>query len=642
MSLISQLRITTLIVLMLAISGSFVLNTLSIQRTLTEELETKNSDNATALALSMSQLEKDATTLDLLISAQFDSGQYQYIGLFDPNGNLITERKNTTRKTIAPRWFTKLVSINAQPGIADIQDHWKQYGSLKIKSDVIFAYDKLWKTMAYTGIFALLIGLLGYYLCGHFLKKIIAPLNTVIKQAKAIELHQFITIDEPKVFEFKALAHAMNSLSNRIKKTVDEESERLEELRHKLYYDPFTGLMHHHYFMHTIESYTKYHENFTGGVLVVIRLANLSSIDKVLDYHEINKLLKEIGTVLKQECKTNTALVAARLTGSDFAIFCNQAVDELELANQIKNRLLKTSYAGDPKNQLKFLTVTTKLNKFDDASNSLNVLDNILDISSSDEENSRLIINASKIAKIKNADLKKWESNINDALSNKWIKLEYFPVVTAQNKLIHFESPVRLKFGPNKKWLVAGDFIFWATKLNLINKIDGLVLEHAVSLISKDSKPLCIHISSQTLLDTSYLKNMKALVKKNLKLPQLLCFDIDEAAAFGNIKEFRYACNEIKNLGCTVGVEHVGQQISRLGELHDLGLDYIKIDVALIREINTNEANKTLLRGLCIIAHSMGLTAIAEGIRSAEEIESLNEIGIDGMSGPAIKKYIED
>ena len=71
MSLISQLRITTLIALMLAISGSFVLNTLSIKHTLTEELGTKNLDNATALALSMSQLEKDPTILDLLISAQF-------------------------------------------------------------------------------------------------------------------------------------------------------------------------------------------------------------------------------------------------------------------------------------------------------------------------------------------------------------------------------------------------------------------------------------------------------------------------------------------------------------------------------------------------------------------------------------------
>ena len=81
----------------------------------------------------------------------------------------------------------------------------------------------------------------------------------------------------------------------------------------------------------------------------------------------------------------------------------------------------------------------------------------------------------------------------------------------------------------------------------------------------------------------------------------------------------------------------MGTRISRLGELHDIGLDYIKIDVSVIRGIDTNEANKTLLRGLCMIAHSIGMIAIAEGVQTASEIASLKQIGVDGMTGPGIK-----
>jgi EAL domain-containing protein (putative c-di-GMP-specific phosphodiesterase class I) len=86
-----------------------------------------------------------------------------------------------------------------------------------------------------------------------------------------------------------------------------------------------------------------------------------------------------------------------------------------------------------------------------------------------------------------------------------------------------------------------------------------------------------------------------------------------------------------------VGIEHVGSRISRLGELHDVGLDYIKVDVSVIRGIDTNEANKTLLRGLCIIAHSIGVVAIAEGVQTSSEAEALKLIGVDGMTGPGIK-----
>ncbi|MDO9206575.1 EAL domain-containing protein [Methylotenera sp.] len=53
--------------------------------------------------------------------------------------------------------------------------------------------------------------------------------------------------------------------------------------------------------------------------------------------------------------------------------------------------------------------------------------------------------------------------------------------------------------------------------------------------------------------------------------------------------------------------------------------------------MNNNEANKTLLRGLCMIAHSIGVRAIAEGVQSDNEIATLKEIGVDGMTGPGIK-----
>ena len=78
-------------------------------------------------------------------------------------------------------------------------------------------------------------------------------------------------------------------------------------------------------------------------------------------------------------------------------------------------------------------------------------------------------------------------------------------------------------------------------------------------------------------------------------------------------------------------------RISRLGELHDVGLNYIKFDASIVRGIDTNKTCKGLLRGLCMITHSIGAQAIAEGVNNYDEIESLKEIGIDGFTGPGVK-----
>ncbi len=647
MSLISQLRIAVLIILTLTAGGNFILTTLSSQQYFTEQLQSKNIDNAVALALSMSQLQKEATTLNLLVSAQFDSGHYQYISLFDINDKLIAERKNTYGTTKAPQWFTNLIPLKVYPGIARVQDGWKQYATLKLEGDLNLVYDKLWVSTLNTGIFTILIGLISYYLCGYFLKKILRPLENVIQQAKRIEDHKFITIDEPKTLEFRALVSAMNSLSNLVKKMLNDESIRLEELSKKINLDPVTGLMRRDYFIDNIQSSTHHEDSFNGGALIVFRLLNLADIDKALDYKKTNALLKKLADCLLQACKKNPALIACRLKGAEFAIFSNQTINELMLANQLKNTLEEIIFIEDIGVKANFIALTRKVNRFDNATNLITLVNDILNSSRKNDDSSEFIINANDMSKIENtnlheANLANWELMLNNALSNGRLKLENYPVVSSKNKLLHSESYVRIQLNPDDKWLSAAEFMFWATQLNLIDKIDELVLESAITVLNENPSPLCIHVSSQAMLSDTYIKKAKKIIKKLLKNPNQLCFEINEATAFNHIEEFRHFCDELKMLGCIIGIEHISQHIARLSELNDISLDYIKVNSIHIHELNTNKANQELLSGICTVAHSMGLLAIAEGVSNDSEIESLIGIGIDGMTGPAIKLPFSD
>jgi EAL domain-containing protein (putative c-di-GMP-specific phosphodiesterase class I)/GGDEF domain-containing protein len=636
MSLIKQLWLAILFTVILASTGSFVLSTLSSKNYLEEEIQAKNIDNVTSLALSMSQLKKDPVTLDLLLSAQFDSGHYRYIGLFDPNGKMMSERVNADSQTKAPKWFTKLVPIRVQAGVADVQNGWQQYGSLALESDINFAYDKLWDATLLIALWTFIIGFLACYAGGKILRKILSPLDEVVSQAKAIGENRFISINEPKTLEFKAVVREMNNLSNRIKQTVTKESARLEELRLKNNYDDVTGLMNRDYFVNTMEANLS-HDEYNEGALVIFRLSNLAQLDEAMGYPQANSLLRKISTALEAACSKDDRLISGRLSGTEFAVFCKQTADEFALANQLKEAVSKAAEIDEAELTARFLVVTTKARKMDETASLFKVLEFILNLSGLSEENYLRVINASGIAATESNYLVEWKTLLNDALANKRIKLEHYPVITTEGALIHNESPVRLQLEENGKWHCAGEFINWAIQLDLIKTIDELVLETAVLLLAQGANPLCLNVSASAMRDRKYIQKAVKLVKQHLQHPNLLSFEVSEVAAFDHLDEFKHFCSKLKAAGCHVGVEHVSLRISRLGELHDIGLDYIKFDASLVRGIDGNETNKTLLRGLCMVAHSIGVQAIAEGVNNQAEIKSLKEIGIDGLTGPGVK-----
>ncbi len=637
MSLNKKLWLAITYMLILSAGGCFALSTLFSKHYLEEQLQVKNSDNATALALSISQLDKDAATLNLLISAQFDAGHYQYIGLFNPMGKMMIERVNKISTTKAPNWFIKVLPIKTQAGIADIQDGWSQFGTLKLESDLNAAYDTLWKSTLLIALWSIAIGLMSCYVGSQILQKTLRPLNDIVEQAKAIGEHRFITIAEPQTTEFKAVVSAMNSLSNRTKKTLSEESARLEKLRYQTNFDAISGLMNHDFFISTMHASVSRKEYFNKGVLVVCKLTNLHAIDQRLGYTDTNAFIKLIGQTLDNIC-LQAALIAGRLNGSNFAVFSEATHEPYALGNQIKSALQKLHVSSHIDLQANFVTVAIQVEKSDSPMQLVTRIGNLVDeISLKNSEDILHVIDQAAISSDLDATHNEWKTALVRALADKRIKLQHYPLINMQGELIHYESPVRLQLQDSGKWLSAGEFIVWATQLNLMPRVDALVVETAMQLLSNRAAPIGLNISAETMLDASFTKKTMQLIKANLSVANRLYIEVPERGVFEHFSAFKDFCKQLKSLGCKVGIEHVGSRIARLGELHDVGLDYIKFDAAIISDIDSNEANKTLLRGLCMITHSIGALAFAEGVNTTAEIETLKLIGMDGMTGPGIQ-----
>ena len=164
MSMYRQLWLAIILSMLLALAGSVFASLLSARAYLEQQLSMKNADNAAALALSLSQQQPDAVSVELVVAALFDSGHYESIRIHDPQGKLLIERVAPVGNPGAPDWFVQRLPINSDPGEAQISSGWSQFGSISLVSHRRFAYQALWTSIKEMIIALTLASFIGGYL----------------------------------------------------------------------------------------------------------------------------------------------------------------------------------------------------------------------------------------------------------------------------------------------------------------------------------------------------------------------------------------------------------------------------------------------------------------------------------------------
>jgi EAL domain-containing protein (putative c-di-GMP-specific phosphodiesterase class I)/GGDEF domain-containing protein len=607
-------------------------------RFMAEQLQKKNNDNANGLAITLSNIQKDNVTVELIISAQFDMGHYRRIAIISPDNKTMIERVNRNPHSVAPAWFQSLFSVNIQPGIANIQSGWQQYGTLELESEPSLAYDQLWETSRHAVLWTLIVAFMSYVVSGFWLKKILKPLDDVIAQAESLGERKYITIEEPQTEEFKKLVRTMNTLSDRVKSMVTDESERLNVLNQQINYDEVTGLMNQSHFTNTASVALK-NDSFVEGMLTLVQLRNLSDIDKQLGYSVTNQLIKKVGDALEQQMAHYPDVVCGRLSGSEFGIFSRQPLDDFSVASELKLVLEKLN-AAQQIVQFQFVVTHTKTKKGDDFVDIHRVMQFILDLAGDQTALPMRVMNANSIVTSRKNYLSQWKEQFLHAIEHKQIKLARYPVMQKDKQLLHYECPLRLHIDEGDQWLAAGAFIDWASQLDMIKTLDGLALEHAVDMLDKNNANLSVNVSAAAMRSDEYKDKLQSLIL-NVKQPSRMSFEVSEEAAFSDFEQFKQFVHLVKSLGCVVGMEHVATHLAQLGDLHELGLDFVKFDASLIRDIHLRPQQQSLLRGLCMMVRTMGIMPIAEGVQDQQELDSLNSVGIAAVTGPFVQENLQ-
>jgi EAL domain-containing protein (putative c-di-GMP-specific phosphodiesterase class I)/GGDEF domain-containing protein len=631
-----QLWLAILASTLMALAGSLLVSMLSARSYLESQLSIKNTDNATALALSLSQSKPDDVMMELVVASLFDGGHYEVVRVTSPQGQTVVERVSAETDLGAPAWFVNLLPIRAQPGQAKISNGWSQLGVVTLISQSRFAYTALWKSAKEMALALVLAGLAGGVMSTLVLRRLRRPLNAVIDQAQAITERRFVTMEEPAVPELQKLARAMNVTVARLKAMFDDEALRLEGVRREANCDTLTGLANRSNFMARLRD-TVQAEHSSGGAVFIARVANLASVNQKLGRQATDDLLRAFGRGISSIASRYPEALAARLNGADFALLVPALRSPGEVADQLLQALTHEAGAYLPDQPTTWLGCGYFPRGLE--------LEPILaqvDLALAAVETQG--INGVKVVDLHLGDdspksAEEWSRLIKLALDQKWVRLVSFPVVSLNGELIHRECPLRLMFDEQGEWQPAGKFLPVAERLRLTPALDLAAV--ALGLDELESKPqlkgLAINLSASSVQAPGFRADLQKLLKRRAGTSRLW-LEVSEAGALAHFDAFVALCKDLRNVGCKVGLEHFGRQFSEVGKLHDLGLDYLKVDGSFIRGLDGNLGNQAFLKGLSTIAHSIGLSVIAEGVTQASDLAALKLVGFDGATGPVIQE----
>ncbi len=125
---------------------------------------------------------------------------------------------------------------------------------------------------------------------------------------------------------------------------------------------------------------------------------------------------------------------------------------------------------------------------------------------------------------------------------------------------------------------------------------------------------------------------LEAARAHNFPLDRLI-FETLENEHVDNYRHLTNILREYRQFGFKTAIDDFGAGYSGLNLLADFQPDLIKLDMALIRNVDQDRVRQVIVQGIVTICEQLGVTVIAEGIESAGERDFLSDCGIFLMQG---------
>lgn len=294
MTLFRQLFLGASLLFLLVLAGVEAVYLSNARLYVQQRLESHSQDAATSLALRLGtvNLFEDRALIETVVNTVFDRGYYQSIRVVSVSGETLVAKQLAPAQGEVPVWFTRLFPLRPPAAESLISSGWRQLGRVLITSHPNFAYLQLWHTTLQTLTLLILAYALTLVALRAFLGNILRPLTEIERAATAIGERDFRMIKlAPKARELEHVVRAMNSLSGKIRRFIEDELARAEKLQREAYRDPVTSLYNRRGLEHQLHGQFRAERDVFSGVFVLLELERFKEYNLHHGYQRADELL---------------------------------------------------------------------------------------------------------------------------------------------------------------------------------------------------------------------------------------------------------------------------------------------------------------------------------------------------------------
>jgi EAL domain-containing protein (putative c-di-GMP-specific phosphodiesterase class I) len=227
------------------------------------------------------------------------------------------------------------------------------------------------------------------------------------------------------------------------------------------------------------------------------------------------------------------------------------------------------------------------------------------------------------------------ECDLRKALPASEFELYYQPVVDlATNKISGFEALIRWHH-PQRGLVAPGTFIPLAEETGLIVPLGEWAIRQACATAASwpANLKIAVNLSPAQFRSPGLLQAIINALAASGLAPERLELEITETILLQDSEATLATLYQLRDLGVRIVMDDFGTGYSSLSYLQSFPFDKIKIDRSFVKDIADNPGSLNIVRAVAALAKGLGMSTTAEGVETAEQLDSIRTEGCSEMQG---------